>query len=111
MGRVFSDMDNRIFNKLAPEAGGSTDSGAGHLFPFILRPISHRFAESGEDFRARLSLLDTEEIDYLADLVLQNLEEITSLDEEDMESFLELVEERISFDKKRAITHHLGIVG
>jgi len=104
-------MDNRIFNKLAPEAGGSTDSGAGHSFPFILRPISHRFAESGEDFRERLSRLDTEEIKYLADLVLQNQEEITSLDEEDMESFLELVEEKVSFEKKREITHHLGIVG
>ena len=111
MGRTFSDMDIRIFNKLAPEAGGSIDSGAGHPFPFILRPISHRFAESGEDFRERLFRLDTEEIVYLADMVLQNQEEIRSLDEEDMESFLELVEERISFDKKRAITLHLGIVG
>ncbi|MCL2863720.1 MAG: hypothetical protein FWE54_06575 [Methanimicrococcus sp.] len=111
MGRTFSDMDKRIFDKLAPEARGSIDSGAGHPFPFILRPISHRFAESGEDFRERLSRLENEEIEYLADLVLQNKEEITSLDEEDMESFLELVEEKISFDKKREITHHLGIVG
>ena len=111
MGRIFSDMDNRIFNKLAPEAGGSTDSGAGHHFPFILRPVSHRFAESGEDFRERLSRLDNEEIEYLADLVLQNQVEITNLDEEDTESFLELVEEKISFDKKREITRHLGIVG
>jgi len=111
MGRVFSETDIQIFNKLAPEAGGSTDSGAGHSFPFILRPISHRFAESGEDFRERLSRLDTAEIEYLADLVLSNQEEITSLDEEDMDSFLTLVENKISSDKKREITHHLGIVG
>ena len=111
MGRIFSETDIQIFNKLAPEAGGSTDSGAGHSFPFILRPISHRFAESGEDFRERLSRLDAAEIEYLADLVLSNQEEITSLDEEDMDSFLNFVEEKISSDKKREITHHLGIVG
>ena len=111
MGRIFSDMDIQIFNKLAPEAGGSTDSGAGHAFPFILRPISHRFAESGEDFRERISRLDSEELEYLANLVLANQEEITSLDEEDMESFLKLIEEKISVDKKREITRHLGIVG
>jgi hypothetical protein len=111
MGRVFSETDIQIFNKLAPEAGGSIDSGAGHSFPFILRPISHRFAESGEDFRERLLRLNTAEIEYLADLVLSDLEEITSLDEEDMESFLTLVENQISSDKKREITHHLGIVG
>ena len=110
MGRVFSDIDNRIFSKLAPEAGGSTDSGAGHSFPFILRPISHRFAESGEDFRERLSRLDNDEVEYLADLVLKNQEEITGLDEEDMESFMDLVEERLSFDKRKEIAHHLGIV-
>jgi len=111
MGRTFSETDLRIFNKMAPEAGGSTDSGAGHSFPFILRPISHRFAESGEDFRERLSRLDADEILYLADLVLANQEEITSLDEEDMESFLDFVEKKVSFDKKRELTHHLGIVG
>ncbi|MDR2943790.1 MAG: hypothetical protein LBU81_01670 [Methanosarcinales archaeon] len=111
MGRVFSETDIQIFNKLAPEAGGSTNSGAGHSFPFILRPVSHRFADSGEDFRERLSRLSTEEIDYLAGLVLSNQEEITSLNEEDMESFLELVEERISFNKRQEITRHLGIVG
>lgn len=110
MGRVFSETDIRIFNKMAPEAAGSTDSGAGHSYPFILRPISHRFAESGEDFRERLSRLDADEVAYLAQLVLSNQEEITSLDEEDMESFLELVEERISFDKRKEIAHHLGIV-
>lgn len=110
MGRVFSEKDIQIFNKLAPEAGGNTDSGAGHSFPFILRPISHRFAESGEDFRERLLRLDVSEVEYLADMVLSNQEEITSLDEEDLESFLDLVEEKISFNKRKEIAHHLGIV-
>jgi hypothetical protein len=110
MGRVFSEMDMQIFNKLVPEAGGSTDSGAGHSFPFILRPISHRFAESAQDFRERLSRLNKDEILYLTTLVLSNQEEITSLDEEDLDSFLEIVEKKISFDKRNEIIRHLGIV-
>jgi len=111
MGRAFTETDKRIFNKLVPEKGGCTDSGAGHPFPFILRPVSHRFAVSGEDFRERLSRLDTEEVEYLADLVLVNQEDIMSLDEEDRESFLDLVGEKISFDKRKELTYHLGIVG
>ena len=29
MGRVFNEMDNQIFNKLAPELAGNTMSNAG----------------------------------------------------------------------------------
>ncbi|MCL2142250.1 MAG: hypothetical protein FWH46_05180 [Methanimicrococcus sp.] len=110
MGRVFSEMDIQIFNKLAPEAGGSTDSGAGHSFPFILRPVSHRFADSAQDFRERLLRLNKDEMQHLADLVLSNQEEIMGLDDEDLDSFLELVEKKISFDKRSEIIRHLGIV-
>lgn len=45
MGRIFSETDIRIFTKLAPETGGNIQSGSGHAFPFILRPVSHRFAQ------------------------------------------------------------------
>jgi hypothetical protein len=55
MSRVFSDMDKQIFDKLAPELSGNTTSSAGHNYPFILRPISHKIAESAEDFRREWS--------------------------------------------------------
>ncbi|WNY25286.1 hypothetical protein [Methanolapillus millepedarum] len=110
MGRKLSDYDRQIFHKLAPESDGSVDSGAGHDFPFILRPISHRFAEDADDFRERLYRLDPEEVLYLADLVLANQEEITSLDDEDRDNFLQLVEDKVSPDKRKEIVHHLGIV-
>ena len=64
MGRVFNEMDNKIFNKLAPELGGNTMSNAGHNYPFILRPLSHKIAEDGDDFRSRMNKLDKEEIEY-----------------------------------------------
>ncbi|MDV0446370.1 hypothetical protein MsAg5_02030 [Methanosarcinaceae archaeon Ag5] len=110
MGRKFSDLDRQIFHKLAPETGGNADSGAGHEFPFILRPISHRFAEDADDFRERLDRLDPEEVSYLADLVLANQEEVMSLDDDDRDSFFDLVEEKVSPEKRKEIVRHLGIV-
>lgn len=111
MGREFSERDIELFIKLAPESGGNVQSGAGHPFPFILRPISHRFARDAQDFKERINRLDAEDVEYLADLILANQEELRSLDEEDIESFLELVEKKISIEKKKEITNHLGIVG
>lgn len=111
MARVFTERDIEIFTKLAPESGGNVQSGAGHQFPFILRPISHRFSEDGEDFRNRISRLNEDDLIYLTDLILSNQEELRSLDEEDIESFLDLVSEKLSPEKKKEITNHLGIVG
>ncbi|WNY26629.1 hypothetical protein [Methanolapillus ohkumae] len=111
MGRKFSEQDQRIFKKLAPETGGSVDSGAGHDFPFILRPISHRFAQDADDFRERLYLLDPEEVNYLADMVLADKEEVMSLDDDDRDSFLQLVADKVSPEKRKEIVRHLGIVG
>ena len=110
MGREFSETDIRIFTKLAPESGGNIQSGAGHAFPFILRPISHRFAQDADDFKERIGRLDNKELEYLVDLILNDREELLSLDEEDFENFLNLVAERISPDKKKEIADHLGVI-
>ena len=70
MPREFTRKDIEIFNKLAPEAGGRlTSREAGHQFPFILRPVSHKFAESPEDFRERLERLSPDELDYLVGII------------------------------------------
>ncbi|NLI62808.1 MAG: hypothetical protein GX362_05365 [Methanosarcinaceae archaeon] len=111
MARIFNERDIEIFTKLAPETGGNVQSGAGHAFPFILRPVSHRFAEDADDFRERINRLSTEDVLYLADLILENKEELRSLDEEDIESFLELVSQKVSPEKKKEILNHLGMVG
>jgi len=70
MGRVFSDMDKQIFDKLAPELSGNTISSGGHNYPFILRPLSHQLAQSAEDFSDRMERLSVEELDYLVKLAL-----------------------------------------
>ncbi len=109
MPREFTQKDIEIFNKLAPEAGGSqTSREAGHHFPFILRPISHKFAESPEDFRKRLERLNAEELDYLVGLALEGKEDVQSLDE-DLEELVAVVEEKVSPERAKQLKDLVGI--
>ena len=110
MPREFTEKDIEIFNKLAPEAGGKLISReAGHQFPFILRPISHKFAESSEDFRARLERLSPEELDYLVGLALEGKEDVQSLVEEDIDELVEIVTEKVSPERAKQLKDFLGI--
>lgn len=110
MGREFTDRDMEIFNKLAPEAGGNNISSMGHPFPFILRPVSHKFAESEEDFKERLTRLTPDEIEYLADLAMEGKEEIRTLEDEDIDSFFEVLAEKVSTEKVESLKDKLGIL-
>ena len=110
MSRVFSDMDNQIFNKLAPELSGNTTSSSGHNYPFILRPLSHKIAQSAEDFRERMERLNPEELDYLVKLALEDKEDIHSLEPEDVDTIMELVEQKISAQRMKELKQHMGIV-
>jgi hypothetical protein len=109
MGREFTDRDMDIFNKLAPEAGGNNISQMGHPYPFILRPISHRFAESGEDFRNRLEKLKREDVEYLADLAIEGKEDVRGLEDEDRDSFFSVLE-RFSPEKLEELKDKLGMI-
>ncbi|WP_406656338.1 hypothetical protein V7O62_10815 [Methanolobus sp. ZRKC2] len=109
MSREFNEMDQQIFNKLAPELSGNTMSASGHNYPYILRPISHKIAESAEDFRNRLDKLDTTELDYLVQLAMEGKEDIRSLEEEDIESFMEMVEAKLSTEKMKELKAKLGM--
>ncbi len=108
MGREFSETDKRIFSKLAP--GNSHISEMGHPYPFILRPISHKIAADAEDFRHRLENLDPEELEYLAQLGLEDKEDIRSLDPEDIDSFTDLLKEKVSADLAKQLRLHIGII-
>ncbi|MGB9928140.1 MAG: hypothetical protein ACPK85_07000 [Methanosarcina sp.] len=109
MPREFTDKDIEIFNKLVPEARGSLISKeAGHHFPFILRPVSHKFAESAEDFRQRLERLSSEELDYLVGLALEGKEDVESLDE-DLYELVEVVTGKISPERAKQLKDYVGI--
>jgi hypothetical protein len=110
MSREFTEKDITIFNKLAPEAGGKLISReAGHQFPYILRPISHKFAESSEDFKERLERLSPEELDYLVGLALEGKEDVQSLVEEDIEELINVVTEKVSPERVKQLKELLGV--
>ena len=110
MSREFTEKDIAIFNKLAPEAGGKLVSReAGHQFPYILRPISHKFAESSEDFKERLERLSSEELDYLVGLALEGKEDVQSLVEEDIEELINVVTEKVSPERAKQLKDLVGV--
>lgn len=109
MSHKFSEKDKEIFFKLAPEAK-TIISNNGHEYPFILRPISHKYSKDGNDFKKRILLLNKDELDYIVSLILCDKEELLSLEEEDIYSFLEIIEEKLSLEKKEEIKNHLSIL-
>lgn len=109
MGRIFSEMDNQIFDKLAPELSGNRMSSAGHKYPFILRPLSHKIAQDEADFRNRMERLDKEEMEYLFQLAMEGKEDIRSLNEDDVDTFMELVEEKLSTERLKELKAKLGM--
>ncbi len=93
--RTLTDLDKTILAKLAPELEGATGPAPGHDFKFILVPVSHRVAQSPEDFAARIDKLNDEELNYLADLILKGDEDVRSLAEGDYDAMLEVIKRRL----------------
>jgi hypothetical protein len=110
MSRQFNKKDIEILNKLAPELGGNTQSPQGHQYLFILRPISHRLAQSSEDFKNRLQRLNDDELEYLVDLALKAQEDIRGLAEDDMYAFMEVIADRVP-KKAPRLKEFLGLFG
>jgi hypothetical protein len=93
--RTLTDLDKKLLAKLAPELEGDTGPAPGHDYKFILLPVSHKFAESPEDFAARVNRLNNEELTYLVDLILKGEEDVRSLAEGDFEALIEVIEKRL----------------
>ena len=101
--RQLTDLDKKLLAKLAPELGGATGPAPGHDFKFILVPVSHRVAQSPEDFAARLNKLSDEELNYLADLILKGEEDVRSRAEGDYDALVEVIEKRLPEKAKELI--------
>jgi hypothetical protein len=74
---------------------------------FHPKTISHKIAESAEDFR-RMGRLNVEELDYLVKLALEDKEDIHSLEPEDIDTIMELVEQKISAQRMKELKQHLA---
>lgn len=101
--RTLTDLDKQILAKLAPELEGATGPAPGHDYKFILLPVSHKLAESPEDFANRVNRLTDEELIYLVDLILKGDEDVRSLAEGDFDAVLEVIEKRLPEKAKELI--------
>ncbi len=93
--RELSSLDKTILAKLAPELKGATGPAPGHDYQFILLPVSHKLAESPEDFANRVNKLTDEELNYLVELILKGEEDVRSLAEGDFDALVEMIEKRL----------------
>ncbi len=96
MPRELNDKDRAILIKLAPECGDLTCSGSGHQFHSILPPVSNHFAQDNADFMERINRLDNDELSYIAEMITRGEESMGCLPVEDVESFVQLVHDRLS---------------
>jgi len=94
-----TELDKKILEILAPELGGATGPAPGHDFKYILLPVSHRFAESPEDFGKRIDRLNNIEFNYLIDRILEKKEDVCSLSDGDFDELVKIAEKRLSEDK------------
>ena len=98
--RNLTDLDKTILAKLAPELEGTTGPAPGHDYKFILLPVSHKLAESPEDFANRVNKLTDEELNYLVELILKGDEDVRSLAEGDFDALVEVIEKRLPVKAK-----------
>ncbi|MCX9015351.1 MAG: hypothetical protein OIN89_11305 [Candidatus Methanoperedens sp.] len=100
-----TDLDKTILAKLAPEFEGATGPAPGHNYKFILLPVSHKLAESPEDFAARVNKLNDEELEYICDRILKGEEDVRSLSEGDFDEMLKVIENRLSKEKAEELVN------
>lgn len=106
MARELSERDIEILVKLAPECSGMTCGGSGHAFQSILPPVSNHFAESAEDFERRLDRLDSGDLRWLMDRILDGSESLGCVQEEDMEALVQRIRSSISDEAAEEVLAH-----
>ncbi len=97
--KELTEKEKKILAKLAPEFEGATGPAPGHDYQFILLPVSHKLAESPEDFAERVNKLNDDELEYICDRILQGEEDVRSLSEGDFDEMLKVIEKRFSKEK------------
>jgi hypothetical protein len=111
MPRELSERDLEILKKLAPECEGLTCSGSGHQFHSILPPVSNHFSADGHDFAERIKRLTDDELRYISDLIMSGEESLGCLPEEDLDSLLALITERLSRDDAKKVIESFASFG
>jgi hypothetical protein len=90
--RKLNQKDIEILKKLAPEAEKSP-----HIeYRSILPPVSMHYAADEVDFESRLKRLNTQDMAYLADRILDGSECLLCISPEYARTFLDALKENLS---------------
>ncbi len=111
MPRELTEKDIGILKKLAPEFEEQTCPGSGHMFHSILPPVSNHFATDGKDFAERIGRLSDDELNYITGLIIAGDESLGCMPEEDLDSLLTLIKERISPDHAKKVLNAYAAAG
>jgi hypothetical protein len=95
--RTLNEKDNEILKKLAPEAKIPTH------YRSILPPVSTHYATDEWDLQDRFKRLSAEDLQYLADRILDGSECLLCISPEAAAIFLDLLEERVPGDIAKSI--------
>jgi hypothetical protein len=96
MARELSEKDRQILIKLVPELEDMIKQGIDIEYMNILPPVANHHSRDEKDFEARLKKLSTEDMRYLADLVLEGTESTGCLYPEFAEAFFVIAGQRLS---------------
>ena len=95
MSRELDGQDIRILRILAPECEEMICSGSGVEFRSVLPPVANHYAKSVEDFRERLSRLNSEDLAYLIGKMRTGEESVACIPPEMAEVLVDVIGSRI----------------
>jgi hypothetical protein len=96
MARDLSERDLQVLFKLVPELEALQKKGIEIEYMNILPPVANHHSRSVEEFEQRLKKLSVEDMQYLADLVLEGTENTGCLYPEFAEVFFVVAGQRLS---------------
>jgi len=96
MPRILNDRDKAILQILAPELGDLCCEESGHDFHSILPPVSNHIARDAQDFAERIQRLQREDLEYLAQRIIDGTESLGCMPPEDVDSLTHLLEKNLS---------------
>ena len=96
MARELSDNDREILRKLIPEFDDLVSQGIDLEYMNILPPVANHHSKDVRDFDERLKRLSTEDLRYLADLVIDGSESLECLYPEYADVFFEALSGKLS---------------
>jgi len=108
MPRILNDRDKAILQILAPELGDPCCEGSGHDFHSILPPVSNHVARDAQDFAERIQRLQREDLEYLAERIIDGSESLGCMPPEDVDSLTDLLKKHLSWEIATQVRNAYG---